>query len=180
MDFVSIVATLAMSSATAGAGLSAPIPSCTSCGGSSTTGKRPSPAAIGVMPLDASRYSPSPCSYMSVQPLQGFSLQVSLCFGSTSIHSHALLESGASTCIIDKLLVRAHNIPTVRTSQPISVEVIDGQVLSLGGYRSYYPVDISSWGSPGGTHVLPHHNPLTSDCIGAILVGDTQSDGGLV
>ena len=132
MDSVSIVATPAMSSATARARPSTPIPSCTSCGGSSTIGKRPSPAAVGAMPLDASRYSPSPCSYKSVPPLGGFSLQVSLCFGSTSIHSHALLDSGASTCFIDKSFVCAHNIPTVRTSQPISVEAIDGRVLSSG------------------------------------------------
>ena len=129
-----------------GARPSTPILSCTSCGGSSITGKRPSPAAIGVMPLDASRYSPSPCSYMSVQPLQGFSLQVSLCFGSTSIHSHPLLDSGASTCFIDKSFVRTHNIPTVRTSQLMSVEA-----------------------SPN--IIQGKHN---------ILIGDTQSDGGLV
>ena len=96
----------------------APISSCTSCGVSSTAGKRPSPAAVGAMLLDASRYSPYPCSYKYVPPLGGFSLQVSLCFDSTSIHSHVLLDSGASTCFIDKSFVRAHNIPTVRTSQP--------------------------------------------------------------
>ena len=50
----------------------------------------------------------------------------------TSIHSHALLDSGASTCFIDKSFVRAHNISTVHTSQPISIEAIDGRVLSSG------------------------------------------------
>jgi hypothetical protein len=84
------------------------------------------------MPLDASHYLPSPCSYKSESPLGGFSLQVSLCFNSTSIHSHALLDSGASTCFIDKAFVCAHNIPTIRTSQPIPVEAIDGRALSSG------------------------------------------------
>ena len=103
-----------------------------SCGGSSTAGQRPSVVAVGAMPLDASRYSPSPCFYKSVLPLGGFSLEVSLYFGSTSIHSHALLDFDASTCFIDKSFVYAHNIPAVHISQPISVEEINGRVLSSG------------------------------------------------
>ena len=113
----------ATSTATARCGPSAPISSCMSCGGSSV---------VGAMSSNASRYSPSPCSYKSVQPLGGFSLQVILCFRSTSIHSHALLDSRASTCFINKSFFCAHNIPTVRTSQPISVEAIDNRVLSSG------------------------------------------------
>ena len=75
-------------------------------------------------------------------------MQVNLAFGSTSIHSHALLDSGASTCFIDKLFVCAHNIPTVRTSQPISIEAIDGQVLSGSVIKATYPVGTSSQGPP--------------------------------
>ena len=82
------------------------------------------------MSLDASHYSPSPCSYKSAPPLGGFSLHVSHLFCSTSIYSHALLDCGASTCFIDKSSVRTHNIPTVRTSLPISVEAMDSRVLS--------------------------------------------------
>ena len=41
-----------------------------------------------------------------------------------------MFDSGASTCFIDISFVRAHNIPIVRTTQPISVEAIDGRVLS--------------------------------------------------
>ena len=84
------------------------------------------------MPLDAFHYRTSPCSYNLVTPSRGFTLQVSLCFESTSIQSHALLDSGASTCFIDISFIRAHNNPTVRTTQPISVEAIDGRVLSSG------------------------------------------------
>ena len=84
------------------------------------------------MPLEISRRPTSLCSYNSVTPAGGFTLQVSLCFGSISIKSHALLDSGASTCFIDIAFVRAHKIPTVRTTQPISVEAIDKQVLSSG------------------------------------------------
>ena len=86
--------------------------------------------AVG--PLDTFHYRTSPCSYNLVTPSGGFTLQVSLCFESTSIQSHALLDSGASTCFINISFVRAHNIPTVRTTQPISVEAIDRWVLSLG------------------------------------------------
>mgnify|MGYP000532974220 FL=1 len=84
------------------------------------------------MPLDTFRRPSSSCSYNSVTPAGGFTLQVSLCFGSISIKSHALLDSGASTCFIDIAFVRAHKIPTFCTTQPISVEAIDGRVLSSG------------------------------------------------
>ena len=45
-------------------------------------------------------------------------------FCSSSIHSHALLNFGEFTCFIDKSFVHSHNIPTICTSQPISVEAM--------------------------------------------------------
>ena len=72
------------------------------------------------------------CSYNSVMSSGGFVLEVSLSYGSISIQSHALLDSGASTCFIDIAFVHAHNIPIIHTSQPIPVESIDGRVLSSG------------------------------------------------
>ena len=80
-------------------------------------------------------------------------MQVSICFGSTPIHSHALLDSGASTFFIDKSFVRAYNIPTIRTSQPISVEAIDGRVLSSGA--------VTEATIPLVLQVGPHHEVLT-------------------
>ena len=79
------------------------------------------------MPQDASL-----CSYNSIRSSGGFELEVSLSYGSTSIQSKALLDSGASTCFIDIAYVHAHNIPVIHTSQPIPVESIDGRVLSSG------------------------------------------------
>ena len=117
-----------------GARSSTSTPPCTSCRGFSTTGKRPSLVVVGAMPLDTFHYPTSPCSYNLVTPSGRFTLQVSLCFDSTSIQSHALLDSGASTYSIDISFVRAQNIPTVRTIQSISVEAIDGWVLSLGSF----------------------------------------------
>ena len=130
MDSIFIVVTPTMLSAIPDVGPVTPIRSCTSCGGSSITGKRPSLDAVGAMLLDTFRYPPSPCSHKYNPPLGGFSLQARVCFGSTSIHSHALLDFGASTCFIDKSFVYTHNIPIVYTSQPISIEEIDGWVLS--------------------------------------------------
>ena len=59
-------------------------------------------------------------------------MQVSLSFGSISINSHALLNFGASTCFIDIAFIRAHKFPIIRTTQPISVEAINGWFLSSG------------------------------------------------
>ena len=105
------------------------------------------------MPQDASHYPPSPCSHKSFPPLGGFSLQVSLCFGSNSIHSHALLDSGASSCFIDISFFCAHHIPTVPTSQPISVEAIDGRFLSSEA--------VTKATIPLVLQVGPHHEVLT-------------------
>ena len=77
----------------------------------------------------------------------------SLSFGSTSIHSHALLDSGASTCFIDISFARTHHIPTVPTSQPISIEAIDGWVLSSGA--------VTKATIPLVLQVGPHHEVLT-------------------
>ena len=61
-----------------------------------------------------------------------FTLEVCLFFNSSSIHSVALLDSGASSCFIDVAFVRAHGIPVVSLPKPIPVEAIDGHVLSSG------------------------------------------------
>ena len=43
-----------------------------------------------------------------------------------------LLDSGASACFLNEEFVKSHKFPIVQKSQPIYVEVIDGQPLSLG------------------------------------------------
>jgi hypothetical protein len=55
---------------------------------------------------------------------------ITLQFGSTSLKTKALLDSGATSCFIDFRFARAQNIPTIKTSTPIHVEVIDGRTLS--------------------------------------------------
>ena len=44
----------------------------------------------------------------------------------------ALLDFGATSCFIDIMFTRTHNIPCNKIIVPIPVEVIDGQTLSCG------------------------------------------------
>jgi hypothetical protein len=96
-----------------------------------------------------------------------------LSYGSISIQFQALLDSGASTCFIDIAFIHAHNIPIIRTSQPIRVESIDRRVRN-------YSIGASSRVPPGDPYVLSHCIPPASCCLGIILVGDTQPDSGEV
>ena len=45
---------------------------------------------------------------------------------------------------------------------------------------THCPIGASSQAPPGVINVLPDCNPSTSNCFRAILVGNTQFDGGLV
>jgi hypothetical protein len=49
---------------------------------------------------------------------------------SSSIKIHALLDSGTSTCFIDKDFLDRHNLPLVTKKHPISIEVIDEVISS--------------------------------------------------
>jgi hypothetical protein len=60
-----------------------------------------------------------------------FSL-ASIHFKSTSIDSLALLDSRATTHFMDKRFVHKHKLLVVRLPKPISIEVIDGHMLSFG------------------------------------------------
>ena len=152
-----------------------------SCGGFWTIGKRASLVAIGAMLPDNSRQPTSLCAYNSGMPTGGFTLQASFCFGSISIKSHALLDFGASTCFIDIMFVRAHKIPTVRTTQPISIEVINGPVLSSGAVtEATVPLVLQVRFHQEVLAFYLIATPSTSDCFKALLVGNTQSDDGLV
>ena len=143
------------------------------------------------MPLDKSHRPTSLCSYKSVTPAGGFTLQVSLSFGSISINSHALLDSGASTCFIDIAFVRGHKIPTICTTQPISVEAIDGRVLSSGAvteatvplvFQVGFHLEVLTLyliATPRhliflGLSWLETHNPMVNWCTRCITFPQTQ------
>jgi hypothetical protein len=51
---------------------------------------------------------------------------------SNNIKVHALLDSKASTCVINKDFVDRHKLPLVIKKHYIPVEVIDGRPLMLG------------------------------------------------
>ena len=82
------------------------------------------------MQLDAPHHAPSLGSIAGTSG--NFTFEVCLYFNSSSIHSVALLDSGASSCFIDIAFVRAHGVPVVNLPKPILVEAIDGRVLSSG------------------------------------------------
>ncbi len=44
----------------------------------------------------------------------------------------ALVDSGATSSFIDQTFVAQHNIPMVKKSTPVSVEVIDGRTIGSG------------------------------------------------
>ena len=120
-------------------------------------------------------------------------MQVSLCFGSTSVESHALLDSGESTCFIDISFVRAHNIPTVHTTQPISVEAIDRRVLSFGAVTEatlllvlqvghhevlmFYLIENTRYPIVLGLSWLETHNPTVNWCNHSITFFTDTSMG---
>ena len=82
------------------------------------------------MQLDAPHHATSLGSIVGTSG--NFTFKVCLYFNSTSIHSVALLDSGASSSFIDIAFVRAHGVPVVNLPKPILVEAIDGRVLSSG------------------------------------------------
>ena len=62
----------------------------------------------------------------------GFTLPVTLSFGFTTLHTLALLDSGASSYFVDITFARTSRIPVVHKKKPIPVEVIDCRPLSSG------------------------------------------------
>ena len=77
--------------------------------------------------------NPHSCrSHSSATSTEDFSFPVSIHFKSISIRSLALLDSRATTCFMDERFICKHKFPVVRLSKPISVETIDGCMLSSG------------------------------------------------
>jgi hypothetical protein len=81
------------------------------------------------MQLDAPHHASSLGSMVGT--VDNFTFEVCLSFNSTSIHSVALLDSGASSSI-DIAFVQAHGVPVVNLPKLILVEAIDGCVLLSG------------------------------------------------
>jgi len=80
---------------------------------------------------------------LSFEPSRCFNIPLKINFHPHSIKVHALLDSGASACFIDKNLVKLHNLPIVFKKYPMTIEVIDGRPLISGDVtHESKPLDI--------------------------------------
>jgi hypothetical protein len=62
---------------------------------------------------------------------------------SSNIKFHALLDSGASTCFMDKDFIDCHKLPLVTKKHPIPIEIIDGRHAVIGDItHKTIPLDI--------------------------------------
>ena len=82
------------------------------------------------MRLDNSIPQQKSGSTLSAPPASCFTIPLS--FGPQKIKTLALLDSGASTCFLDKEFAKRHKIPLVPKSKPVHVEVLDGRPLLSG------------------------------------------------
>jgi hypothetical protein len=77
--------------------------------------------------------SNSPSLYVPSSPVKGFQVPLNLILSAEKlIHGVALLDSGASSCFIDKEYAHAHGIPLRKRKFPISLAVIDGRDIASG------------------------------------------------
>ena len=88
-------------------------------------------------------------------------LPVTLQFGVTTLKTKALLDSGATSCFIDIMFARTHNIPSNKISLPIPVEVIDGRTLSSGA--------ITDSTIPLRLHIGEHQEEIIFNLIHSLL-----------
>ncbi len=80
---------------------------------------------------------------LSSKPSRCFNIPLKIYFHPHSIKVKALLDSEASTCFIDKNLVKRHNLLIVLKKYPVTVEVINGRPLISGDVtHETKPLDI--------------------------------------
>ena len=95
-----------------------------------TSRKQRCPATLGTMRLANNAQSTGPS--LSSKPSTFFTISFRVKFDDHSIKVYALLDSGASTCFINKDFAKRHKLPLVTKKCPVSVEVIDGRSLVSG------------------------------------------------
>lgn len=80
---------------------------------------------------------------LSSEPSRCFHIPLKIDCHPHHVKVKALLDSGASTCFIDRDLVKRHNLPIVPKKYPVAVEVIDGRPLISGDVtHETKPLDI--------------------------------------
>jgi len=80
---------------------------------------------------------------LSSKPFRCSNIPLKIEFHPHSIKVKALLDSRATTCFIDKNLVKHHNLPIVPEKYPVTVKVIDGRpLISRDVTHETKPLDI--------------------------------------
>ncbi len=107
--------------------------SSTSYGNSPRIGKQEHPITVGAIRLDLTQHHLCKGSCSAVGPSPSFTQYVDIIRIPEDIPQvSALVDSGATSSFIDQTFVAQHNIPMVKKSTPVLVEVIDGRTIASG------------------------------------------------
>jgi hypothetical protein len=104
-----------------------------SCGNSPRIGKQEHPVTVGIVRLDLTQHHLCKGSCSTVGPSPSFTQHVDIIRILEEIPQvSALVDSDTTSFFIDQTFITQHNIPVVKKSTPISVEVIDGRTIVSG------------------------------------------------
>jgi len=104
-----------------------------SCGNSPSIGKREHPVIIGVVQLDLTQHYLCKGSCSTVGPSPSFTQHVDIIRIPEEIPQvSTLVDFGATSSFINQTFVARHNIPVVKKSALVPVEVIDGRTIAFG------------------------------------------------
>ncbi len=107
--------------------------SSTSCGNSPRVGKQEHPITVGAVRLDLTQHHLCKGSYSVVGPSPSFTQYVDIIRIPEDIPQVlALVDSGATSFFSDQTFVVQHNIPVIKKSTHVPVEVIDGRTIASG------------------------------------------------
>ncbi len=116
---------------------SSPVPSkacqtsSTSCGNSPGVGKQEHPVIVRAVRLDLTQHHLCKGSCSVVGPSPNFTQYVDIIHIPEDIPQvSTLVDSGATSSFIDQTFVAQHNIPVVKKSTLVPVEVIDGRTIA--------------------------------------------------
>ncbi len=107
--------------------------SSTSCGNSPRVGKQEPPVTVGAVRLDLTQHHLCKGSCSVIGPSPSFTQYVDIIRILKDIPQMlALVDFGATSSFIDQTFVVQHNIPVIKKSTPVPVEVIDGRTIASG------------------------------------------------
>ncbi len=104
-----------------------------SYGNSPRIGKQEHPVTVGAVRLYLTQHHLCKGSCSVVGPSPSFTQHVDIIRNPEEIPQvSALVDSGATSSFIDQTFVTQQNIPVVKKSTPVLVEVIDGRTITSG------------------------------------------------